>query len=42
MTLSKSYFLLKKHINFNKNEMKSKIEDLTQTFRDINFAAQLI
>ena len=33
---------LNKNINFNKNEMESKIENPTHTFREMNYVLQLI
>ena len=34
--------LLNKNINFNKNETESKIENATNTFREMNLVLQLI
>ena len=34
--------LLSKNMNFNKSEVESKMENPTLTFREINFALQLI
>ena len=40
---SKSPFIfLNKHINFNKNETESKMENPTQTFRETNLVLQLV
>ena len=34
--------LLNENINFNKNEMKSKMENPTHNFREVNLVLQLI
>ena len=45
MVFSKSkgpYFLLNKNINFNKNETELGMQNLTQSFREINLVYQLV
>ena len=42
LKLKSPCFLLKKNINFNKNETESKMEDLTHNFRETILVLQLI
>ena len=42
LKLKSSCILLNKNINFNKNKTNSKVENLTQSFRETNLVVQLI
>ena len=42
LKLESPCFLLSKNINFNKNETKSKMENPTNSFREMNYVLQLV